>query len=463
MAGQDEGRLSDHPGVQSAWRYSLMDSIFNRRSRRFATGAEIPGGPTKYKSQKPPQPLEEIEEALLVQAGTGVSGFNLSDLPFVDDRGRTASGNTMLQFTGRTWASPCGCHGTELFYWNDEGTYLLKLMDAVPDKLREYETDEDKDKVLLNFRAHRIKLADGRLEVPRVHPVYLSFNLWDSNIPGSTIFLPVLNTTWQYINVLLLMCGWADGGAYIWDDEHNRPAGCERWAKEGLLNAGFPLPLSTIGAGGSEVEAYFIMQNLALATQAMGLGGWVHASPPAPMLMGATPMAKGLGFRFVPAKGGRGMMQRRQAGDGDELLTPVGIDGVLEAYCPPYFPSMDAAVDAVVEAKFGPQGLYSGKQPAPFLDKNEFVAGVPRYSDKLVQCVKDICNYIWDTYGKIPPYMDAMHMTGVWVQAHHLDLDFYDRFYGAAAYTETQAQHQGVWHGPEAEAWKRRAREAVAV
>ena len=34
----------------------------------------------------------------------------------------------------------------------------------------------------------------------------LSFNVWDSNIEGSTVFLPVINNTWQYINGLLLMC-----------------------------------------------------------------------------------------------------------------------------------------------------------------------------------------------------------------------------------------------------------------
>ena len=37
----------------------------------------------------------------------------------------------------------------------------------------------------------------------------------------------------------------------------------------------------------------------------------------------------------------------------------VGIDGVLEGLCPPYVTDMDAAVDQVLEEKFGPGGTYT--------------------------------------------------------------------------------------------------------
>ena len=30
------------------------------------------------------------------------------------------------------------------------------------------------------------------------------------------------------------------------------------------------------------------------------------------------------------------------------LANPVGLDGIFQAYCPPYYPSMSAAVDAVL-------------------------------------------------------------------------------------------------------------------
>jgi hypothetical protein len=424
--------ISGNKAARKAWNYPLFDAIFNRRSRRFSLGAEIPGGPTKHKSDKPPMPLDEVEEAMLVWAGTGISGMNLSDLPYAYDNGKSTSGNTMIQFTGRTWASPCGSHSTELIYFNDEGSYVVSLKDVCADKVRAFDTEDERESIISSFRQNRVKILDHRPEHPRAYPAMLSFNFWDSNIAGSTVFLPVINNTWQYINGLLLMCGWSDGGALLIDDLNGmRPAGCERWVKEGLLDENRPLPLSQTDMGQS-VEPAFILQNIALAEQAMGLGGWIHA--------GVNPgvLADALGFRQVTPPNSL-------------FPVPVGIDGVLEGYCPPYYKTMDAAVDAVVEAKFGANGIYTmdANREAPFLERNEFVAGVPRYSEKLVQCVKDICNYIYDTYGRFPMHVPTMSISNVWCQAHHLDLDFYDKFYGEAAYTRTQAEHNDDWHGSE--------------
>lgn len=444
-----ETKLTSHPGVASALSYPFFDAVLNRRSRRFSMGAEIPGGPTKYKSVCDPAPLDELEEALLVQAATGVSGMALGDMPALDAEGRDICTNTLVRFVGRTWPSPCASHDTELIFWNDEGTYVAKFKEVTPSKIREFETLDDKERMVATFRAAKFKLFDGRPQYPRQFPVMLPFNQWSSDVPGSTVLLPVADVTFELINVLLLMCGWPQGGMYIIDDWNgNRPAGCERWAKEGLLNPMYGMPISMLG-NVSAIETGFIMQNLSLAIQAMGLGGWVHAAPASMVLLGGTPTARGLGFRFVTAD--RGPRAGRPM--------PVGIDGVFESYCPPYYQDMAAAVDAVVEAKFGPGGPFNleTESPSPYLQRNEFVSAVPRHSDALVQCVKDICTYIYDTYGRFPPHVDAITPSGSWIQAHHLDLDFYDRFFEAGAYTETQARHMELWHG----AAPKREREAA--
>jgi hypothetical protein len=78
-----------------------------------------------------------------------------------------------------------------------------------------------------------------------------------------------------------------------------------------------------------------------------------------------------------------------------------------------------------------------------------FVDEVPHYQEEVIQVAKDVCTYIWDTYGRFPAHVDAVYVPGVWVQAHHLDLDYYDQLY-LGGYTETQAQHQRLWHGQEA-------------
>src|SRR5881296_2930876 len=84
--------------AQAAWNYPLFDAIFQRRARRFPLGAAMPGDLAPFTSDKEPIPLDEIEEAMLVMAGTGISGVNLADLPFNDQTGSNWGGNTMLQF-----------------------------------------------------------------------------------------------------------------------------------------------------------------------------------------------------------------------------------------------------------------------------------------------------------------------------------------------------------------------------
>ncbi|HML12347.1 MAG TPA: hypothetical protein VK456_03520, partial [Xanthobacteraceae bacterium] len=66
-------------------------------------------------------------------------------------------------------------------------------------------------------------------------------------------------------------------------------------------------------------------------------------------------------------------------------------------------------------------------------------------SDEGVACTKAVCNYIHETYGRFPGSLDAMHL--MWFfQAHHLDTDFYDRFFRPGAYGPTHAAHLATWH-----------------
>src|SRR5680860_1552260 len=116
------------------------------------------------------------------------------------------------------------------------------------------------------------------------------------------------------------------------------------------------------------------MQNLLLTIQAMGLGGWIHGSPPAPILLGAPEFEKygpGLGFRFESPRTG---LLRKARIPVTPLpawrANPVGLDGLLEGHCPPYYENMSDAVDAVIADKFDARGIYGdpGVAPARRLD-----------------------------------------------------------------------------------------------
>jgi hypothetical protein len=195
------------------------------------------------------------------------------------------------------------------------------------------------------------------------------------------------------------------------------------------------------------------MQNLLLTIQAMGLGGWIHAAPPAPILLGAPGFEKygpGLGFRYEEPH--TDLLRKARI-----PLTPlpawrrnpVGLDGLLEGHCPPYHADMSAAVDAILADKFGVRGLYG--DPATFDHvyreglAQTYLDEAPRYDDQVIACVKDVCEYIWSTYGRFPAHVDAMYVPELWVQAHHLDLAYYDALY-RHGYTETQRRHEERWH-----------------
>jgi len=64
--------------LDQVWNYPLFEALYGRR---FGLGFEMPEGPFRHKSTHAPVPLTELEEALLVGAGTGFTGLAFWDLP----------------------------------------------------------------------------------------------------------------------------------------------------------------------------------------------------------------------------------------------------------------------------------------------------------------------------------------------------------------------------------------------
>jgi hypothetical protein len=430
--------------MTQAWTYPLFDAIMQRRARRFPLGATMPGHRQHFVSPHAPLPLDAVEEALLILAGTGISGIALGDLPFIDNAGKTLCGNTMLQFTGRVYASACSAHGTELFYTNDSGVYMVQQQQAKPERMQEYTQESDRLRLAERLRDHIVVLQKHRLDIPRRSPALLAFNQWDVNVPGSTLFMPITDVTCEYINMLMLLFE-SPHRLYIYDDLNNNAEPLKRWADADKLNRRIPYPLSLLERSAAQqfvaVEQALMLQNMYLALQAMGLGGWMFGAGSPLVMLGGTSWP-GLRFRFVqpPAT-------RRHV-----LPNPVGLDGLFEAHCPPYYPNMDAAVDAVVAMKWEQGGLYNEDGgPRPFRQPQIVTEEVPVSPDEVVQMTKDFCNYLYTTYGRFPAQLDAMNMC-MWLQAHHLEMDYYDRCMQPGAYHEAIARHMQVWHTAPASA-----------
>jgi hypothetical protein len=410
--------------------FRLFDALFGRRTRRFGLGFEISQGPYRYESAKAPSPLCESEEALLVAAGVGFTGLALWDqsrpLPY-------RSGD------GRTFPSTSRGRRTALFFTNDHGVHAIDPSAGSAQDIKEPGLP-DGDRMLDLHRQHRLTLQPSRLDVPRRTPPLCGHNLWASNMPGSTLFMPICDVTHaligliaQFVDPQLERFAATKGrGLNIVDDRFGfRPAGTEAWLKSGFLAEDNPLPLSHL-----EREACYFMfsepaaicQNMFLATEAMGLGGWMHCG------FLSQEIFEALGFTVVEPPGA--------------LPNPVGLDPVFHAYCPPFFETMDAAVDAVLEPLLRDASVSRAAthRPAPYLMGDaEHRAATVAVSEEGIACTKAVCNYIYQTYGRFPATVDALHL--MWMmQVHHLDTEFYDRFYRPGAYGPTHRAHMASWH-----------------
>jgi hypothetical protein len=339
---------------------------------------------------------------------------------------------------GRTFGSTAHGRDTALFFTNDRGVYVIDPADVTASKLGEIETRDERQRVLALYRQHRKQLADGRLAIPRRVPPLFGHNMWDCNMPGTTLFMPVCDVSLTLISLILnLVDGEAGryvrghgGGMNIVDDRRgSRPAGTEAYLARGLIDREKVLPLSIL----ERQACYFmfsepavICHNIFLATEAMGLGGWMHCGFLSLEVMQA------LGFRMVGAA------------DQGACANPVGLDGVLEGFCPPYFPSMDAAVDAAL-ARIS-QARASETQPY-VMPQSAYRDAIPRAPSAAgLACTKAVCRYIHDTYGRFPGSVDTMHL--MWfMQAHHLDPDYYRRFFHSGALGPTHVEHMAAWHG----------------
>jgi hypothetical protein len=446
-------------GLEALLSQPLLETIWKRRTHRVSRGMSVPAGTMSYRSAHRPMPLEELEEAVLI-ALTGCSGLTMPDRPFEDPRdGKPIMAKPNLTMAGRTAGSPDNAQGTHFFVINDSGTYYLRRLPPAPD------LHFDAPTLVERARQAKVRVLDHRLDVPegkRDFPAYLDSNRFLSNIPGTTVFLPVVDLSHQYINALMYLLTQPDGARPTIVDDRNlyRPAGVRKWMKNGFLNPDIKLPLGALGPMRTQIEADLLLQNMMLVADGMGLGAWIHATIH-PLIMLGDPKFSGtygrmLGFDFVTPRFRPADVLRWQVPLPRYAAArshPVGLrsDGehLIKAACPPNYPSMAEAVEAVVQAKFGPGGVYTDTATFTRIYKDDYgrryLAEASEYDQRVIDCARDICEYIHVTHGRFPAHADAVHVPGIWLQTHHVELEYYERFF-ANGTTLTHERHAMQWH-----------------
>jgi len=117
----------------------------------------------------------------------------------------------------------------------------------------------------------------------------------------------------------------------------------------------------------------------------------------------------------------------------------------MEGFCPPHHADMRAAVEAICERKFGPGGPFHPDTPGPWKDSRAVRSAALVHDERFRACVALQAQYVYDNFGKFPGTVPSMFLI-VYLQAHHLDLEFYDEFYKPGAYLEKYARHMTQWH-----------------
>ena len=107
--------------------------------------------------------------------------------------------------------------------------------------MQEFESLDDREKIVQAFRANTVQIGEGRLQVPMIAGITQPFNWWNVNQPGSTLFMPISDVTWEYINVLMLLMD-EPNSYYVYDDLNGNAEPLKEWADKGYLDRSTRLP-----------------------------------------------------------------------------------------------------------------------------------------------------------------------------------------------------------------------------
>jgi hypothetical protein len=424
-------RPHERKQLEQLLRFPLTEALFNRRSRRFFRGAEIPDGPLAYKSKHKPLPLSDFERLLVLLAVGGVTGW--SNLITRHDRYAPHLSNYPGSASGRTLISAAGFQTSEIFFTDDSGTYIFRTRDLpvpVPRDSNGHNRVED----LLEAHHSRIeRISDKRIHLPRREPYMEGHNTWVANAPGSLLVFPVGDLAQH---TLLNIAFYVANGFCIYDDIHRRRIpGIEKFRD--LVDIENPYPLTFLDQYSiAELSAELAVAsfNGQLMLQALGLGGWSFDGIDRLTILGASgdPDVPGLGFRY----------------DNDERWAqpnPTGRDGVFTASCPPHYDDMYAATEALYQRKFGPGGPFHPGTPGPWKESPRIRSSARPFDPRFRECIALQAQYMFDTFGKFPATVPSV-LVLMYLQAHHLDLDFYDKKFAPGAYLSTHREHLKRWH-----------------
>jgi hypothetical protein len=415
--------------VEKLLKFPLFEALAGRRSRRIAVGVSIPAGPLCHQSKMRPQRLSPLETRIVLCAVGGQTGWH--HLMEYSTNHAHKLPSYASGAAGRTHPSAGAWFATRIFFTDDTGIFMLND-DAKRDFAKLLFEKQPEEAEGGGFAT---RIAPDRLYLPE--RFLASHNRQFANVAGSLLVLPVCDLAQVTLELIIML---VVGGSTVQDDIAGRQipgAGQE----QRLLDIGNAMPLSRLEQNAlalASAEMGIACQNGMLALQAMGLGGWLYAGLNSLAVLGASgdPSVPGLGF-----------MHQRNGEQQQPNCT--GLPGIFEAHCPPCYANMAEAFEALMRRKFGVGGPFNADTDGPFRDNRAVRSSAYQLNEAQRGLVIKIAEYIYQAYGKFPASIPSMYLQTV-LQAHHLDLDFYDAHI-PGGYLHTHASHHADWHGADEE------------
>lgn len=408
-------------------------------------------GPMKWAAVSEPQPLSELEEALIAWAACGPNGLVLWDMLF------TNGFNQLADLAGRTSPSPHNTSATDIIIINDDGAWLYRPSLDRSGPVEMDGNDPDRfEKVLTWYREGRTQILDHRPDFDWAmwqdaapHAPLSGAAQYNLNRPGSTWFLPVADAGRLMVTLLDLM---STGHKFIVDDFNgNVPAGLEEWIRPGMLEAG--IPLSAQEQTILQAETYpagALTQNVRLAAEAMGLGCWTVSGYNRDVLLGINPeISEGLGFSWAPPNMKAPMATGR--------MKSYGIPGLKDSTVVPgpRYADGRAVADHWKQERYGTggwgdtseEGLLRRGQ-APWTDEVTraiFASRGADYPEWVWDASAGYIDYCVETFGQWPVTFNPIqaHWGPI---VHHVEPEFYRAKYRDGYVTKQIDQHDEVWH-----------------
>ena len=410
--------------------FPLLDALYGRRARRISLGSTIPDGPLAYESPHDPLPLSELERMLVLTSMAGTTGWHYSITRNATYAGHMA--NYAAGAAGRTFPSAAGFHTSELFFTDDSGTYMFPTRDAgaLVDPAEEEITPE----LMLERHAERIvKLSDKRIEFPREEPYYEGHNTWCVNVPGSLLAIPVGDLAQHTLAGIMFLTQ----NGYCLTRRRERPRDPRDREVPRAGGRGRRLPahvLRPVHAGRDHRRAGH--QLLRRNARAPGNGARrLDVRRHRPLLDAGRLRRPGHPRARLPLRRGRALVRA-------EPDRPRGrVRGVLPAALPRHA----AAVEALCERKFGAGGPHNADTPGAWSESALVRSSAQVHDERFRECVALQAQYMYDTFGKFPATIPSLMILN-YLQAHHLDLDFYDQKLRPGSYLPTHARHMETWH-----------------